>query len=145
MMAHLRLLIRSPLDRFGSSLERIVMASAVVVITSTLGWPALELAVFWLRFHHFPPNGPGESLIFVPMGLAAGLVAAFLLARSSTNRQRRSVLWGYLIASPFAFVGALLGGLALPGVWGPLVAAGVPLAMGSLIGFVAGRARAEMG
>lgn len=119
------------------------MAPLGVVIASTLGWPALELAVFWIRFHRFPPNGPTEALVFLPMGLAAGLVAAAWMLGSSTARQRRCVLWGYLLASPIAFLGALLGGLVLPGVWGPLVTGAGPLAIGCAVGFVVGRPRGE--
>jgi hypothetical protein len=112
-----------------------------VMIASTLGWPALELAVFLLRFGHLPPNGLSEALVFAPMGLAAGLVAAILLNRSTTRGQRRAVLVGYLVASPFAFLGALLGGLVIPGFWGPIVTGAIPLALGCLTGFVLGRPR----
>ena len=121
------------------------MASVALIVTSTLGWPALELAVFWLRFRQFPPNGPAEALVFAPMGLAAGLVAAILVGRATTSGQRRAVLWGYLIASPFAFVGALLGGLALSGIWGPIITGAIPLALGCLAGFVIGRPRRRAG
>ncbi len=133
--------MRNTLGRFGRSSERSIVAPVVVVISSTLGWPALELAVFWLRFHHLPSNGAVEALVFAPMGLVAGLVAAVLMNRASTSRQRRFVLWGYLAASPFALVGALLGGLVLPGVWGPLVSGAMPLAVGCLLGFAVGRSR----
>jgi hypothetical protein len=121
------------------------MVPSVVVLSSTLGWPALELAVFWLRFRRLPPNGAAEALVFVPMGLIAGIVAAVLMVRATTERQRRSVLWGYLVASPFALIGALLGGLVLPGIWGPLVAGAVPLSLGCLGGFAVGRSRSEAG
>jgi len=119
------------------------MRSFVIITASTLGWPALELIVFWLRFRDFPPNGPAEALVFAPMGLAAGVVAAILLSRAATARHRRLVLWGYLIASPIAFLGALLGGLVLPGAWGPLMAGAIPLSLGCLIGFAVGRPRDE--
>jgi hypothetical protein len=90
--------------------ERSALAPIVVIVSSTLGWPAIELAVLWLRFRHLPPNGPAEALVFAPMGFVAGLVAAILMIRASTSRQRRFVLWGYLVASPFAFVGACWAG-----------------------------------
>lgn len=119
--------------------RRSLAAPTAFVALSTLAWPALELAVFWLRFGRLPPEGAGASLVFAPMGLAAGVVAAVLLGRASSPRQRRAVIWGYVAASPLAFVGALLGGLVLPGVWGPLVAGGIPLAVGSIVGYIAGR------
>jgi len=117
------------------------VSPVVALVSSTSAWPALELAVFWLRFHRLPPGGAAESLVFVPMGLAAGAVAALLLGRARSDRQRRFVIGGYLAASPFAFLGALVGGLVLPGAWGPLVAGGIPLAVGSLVGFAVGRPR----
>ncbi|HSK48502.1 MAG TPA: hypothetical protein VLA05_10970 [Coriobacteriia bacterium] len=117
------------------------MGPVPMVISSTLGWPALQLAVFLLRFRHLPPGGAAESLVFLPMGFVAGIVAAGLIVQSASDRQRSFVIRGYLLASPFALVGALLGGLVLPGVWGPLVAGGIPLAIGCLIGFVTGRPR----
>jgi hypothetical protein len=111
----------------------------LVIALSTLGWPVLELTVFWLRFRHFPPNGPAEALVFLPMGLVAGVVCAILMIRASTTRQRRFVGWGYLAAGPFALVGALLGGLVLPGYWGPLVVGAAPLCLGCAVGFAVGR------
>jgi hypothetical protein len=110
-----------------------------IIVASTLGWPTVEIAVFWLRFRHLPPSGLVEAGVFVPMGFVAGLVAAILVSQASTPRQRRFMFWGYLGASPIAFVGALLGGLVLPGLWGPLVFGAVPLALGCVFGFVAGR------
>jgi len=115
------------------------MRAVYIVAASTLAWPAAQLAVFWLRFDRLPPGGPVEALVFAPMGCVAGVAAAVLIARSSTERQRRSVAWGYLAASPFAMVGAILGGLVLPGVWGPLLVGGALLGAGCLIGFLAGR------
>jgi len=115
------------------------MAPVLMLVASTLGWPVLQLAVFWLRFQRLPPGGLSESLVFVPMGLVAGATAAVLMNRATTPRQRSSVVWGYLAATPIAFVGALLGGLVLPGIWGPLVAGGIPLVLGSLVGFAVGR------
>jgi hypothetical protein len=116
--------------------------SIAVIVASTLGWPGVEIVVFWLRFRHLPPGGLPESWVFVPMGFVAGLVAVILASRASSQLQRRLVFRGYLAASPFAFVGALLGGLVLPGLWGPLVFGAVPLALGCVIGFVAGRSPA---
>lgn len=115
------------------------MTLIAVIAASTVGWPILQLAVFWLRFQRFPPGGPVESLVFAPLGFLSGAVAAVLLARSSSPRQRRFVGWGYLAATPIAVVTSLLGGLVLPGVWGPLAFGTIPLALGCLIGFAAGR------
>jgi len=118
------------------------MTNAAVIVASTAGWPVVQLAVFWLRFDRFPAGGPVESLVFAPMGFAAGLAAALLLARASSSRQKRLVGWGYLAAAPIALIGSLLGGLGLPDVWGPLLFGAVPLAVGCLIGFALGRSGA---
>jgi hypothetical protein len=113
-----------------------------VIIASTVGWPVVQLAVFWFRFTRFPPGGPLEGLVFAPMGFVAGLVAAVLIARASSATQKRRVGLGYLAASPVALIGSLLGGLGLAGIWGPLLFGAVPLAVGCLIGFVSGRGAA---
>lgn len=118
-----------------------MMSAIAVVVASTLAWPVLHLTVAWLRFRQLPPAMLTQALVFAPMGFAAGLVAAILMNRASSERQRRSVLWGYLAASPIAFVGSFVSGLVLPGVWGPLVYGGPPLILGCVIGFVAGRRR----
>ena len=115
------------------------MSRVAAVILSTLAWPAVQLAVFWVRFQRLPPNGLVEGLAFAPMGLVSGIVAVVLWSEARSDRQRRFVAYGYLIASPVAFLGSLLGGLVLPGVWGPLVFGAVPLVAGCLIGFFAAR------
>lgn len=115
------------------------MTSAALIIASTVGWPVVQLAAFWLRFNRFPPEGPLESLVFAPMGLVAGVVAAGLFVRASSSKQKRRVVWGYLLASPIAFIGSLLGGLGLAGIWGPLLFGAVPLAIGCLAGFASAR------
>ena len=119
------------------------MAQIGATVLLTLIWPAVQLAVFWLRFGRMPPGGPSESLVFVPMGLFTAIVAVGLWSRSETLRRRRFVAYGYAVACPFAFVGSLLGGLMLPGVWGPLVFGGCPLIAGCLIGFAIGGPPAE--
>lgn len=115
------------------------MTWMVAVAFSTVGWPALHLAVFRLRFDRLPPGGLLEGAVFAPMGFVAGVVAAALVTRVSSRRQRCFVGWGYLAATPIALFGSLLGGLVLPGVWGPLVFGAIPLASGCLVGFELGR------
>ncbi len=75
------------------------------------------------------------------MGLVAGVVAAALLHLSESQQQRRLVLTGYLLASPFAILGSLLGGLVFTGWLGALVFGALPLAVGCLLGFLVGRIR----
>jgi len=121
------------------------MARIVAVILLTLVWPAAHLLVFWLRFGQMPPGGPAESLVFVPMGLVAAIAAVWLGSRAESSRRRRFVVGGYIAASPFAFIGSLVGGLMLPGGWGPLVFGAVPLIVGCWIGYVSGRSRPDDG
>jgi len=117
-------------------MRRNVWPPVAILLSSTLAWPTIQLAVFLLRFKKLPPGGWRDALVFAPMGFAAGLVAAVLYALADSRDGRRAVIVGYVVAAPFAFVGSLLGGLFLPGIWGPLLLGAVPLIAGSLIGFV---------
>ena len=116
----------------------VTVGRVAVVVCLTLVWPVAQLAVFWLRFGHLPPGGPGEGLVFLPMALVAAVVTVWLWSRSVSRRQQHYVAAGYLLAIPVAFYGALLGGLALPWFLGPLVFGGVPLVGGAYAGFVFG-------
>jgi len=117
------------------------VARFAAVICLTLAWPAVQLGIFWLRFRRLPPDGAAESLVFVPMALVAAVVVVWLWGIAASPRQKRLVAAGYAIATPFALLGSLLGGLVLAGAWGPLVFGGIPLVAGSCIGFALGRAR----
>jgi hypothetical protein len=117
----------------------------VVTLAAGAGWPTLELLVFWARFGQLPPGGAADALVFAPMGLASGLILAALLAGSSSARQRRFALSGYLLACPLAFLASLVSGLLLPNVWGPLLF-GVPvLAAFSAVGYRLGRPHTDDG
>ncbi len=118
-----------------------IAAPALILLGSTIAWPLIQLLVFRLRFGRLPQGGFSESLVFVPMGLAAGLVAAVLYGLATTSHQRRAVLVGYAAASPIAWVGSILGGLVAAGALGPLVGGAVPLALGSFLGFWLARPR----
>lgn len=116
-----------------------MLGRIAAVVALTLLWPAIQLLVFWLRFGRLPVAG---SVVFIPMGFVAAVPAVWLWSSSATRRRRRDVTLGYLVACPFAFLGSLLGGLVLPGIWGPLVCGAGPLVAGCLIGFAVGRRRA---
>ena len=113
--------------------------AVAVLVASTVAWPAIQLAVFVLRFDKLPPGGWTEAFVFVPMGFASGAVAALLWTVAKSPRARRAVLIGYLAASPLAFLGGLLGGLFLPGFWGPLLLGGLPLVAGCIVGLLVAR------
>jgi len=91
------------------------MARIAAVVLLTLVWPAAQLLVFLLRFGELPPGGAAEGLVFVPMGLVTAIAAVWLWGRAESSRRRRLVLVGYIAASPFAFIGSLVGGHQLPG------------------------------
>jgi len=117
------------------------MARIAAVVLLTLVWPAAQLLVFLLRSGGLPPGGAAESLVFVPMGLVTAIAAVWLWGRAESSRRRRLVLVGYIAASPFAFIGSLVGGLLLPGALGPLVCGGVPLIAGCYLGYAIGGPR----
>lgn len=119
--------------------EIVTVGRVAGVVCLTLVWPAAHLAVFWLRFGHMPAEGPGEGLVFLPMALVAAVVTVWLWATSVSRRQQHYVAAGYILVIPVAFIGSLVGGLALPWFLGPLVFGGVPLVGGAFAGFVMGR------
>ena len=116
------------------------LAWVLAVVGLTLLWPGVQLLVFWLRFGRLPPGGAADALVFLPLGLvtAAGLV--LLLRRARSRKQAVWTLVGYAVAAPLALVGSLAGGLLLPGAVGALIGGALPLAVGAVLGFLAGAA-----
>jgi hypothetical protein len=99
-------------------------------------WPFIHLTVFYFRFgQQLPADGLGGALVFLPMGFLSGALLLFLLNRSTTTRQSRLTIGGYLAAAPFAFVGSLLSGLASNPYLGVALFGGGPLALGAWLGF----------
>lgn len=72
------------------------------------------------------------------MGLLGGIAAVVFLTLAKSTRQKRGVLWGYLAASPFAFLGGLAG-WPFSVTFGPLLLGGIPLVIGCAVGFALGR------
>jgi hypothetical protein len=110
----------------------------LAVVLLTLLWPLLQLLVFALRFGRLPPGGAAEALVFLPLGLVSAVVLVLLLRRSRSLRQAGWTLVGYAVAAPLALVGSLTGGLVLPGAVGALVGGVIPLAVGAVLGYLAG-------
>ena len=73
------------------------------------------------------------------MGAISGGLLIYLLELAKTRQQKLLTGGGYLMASPMAFIGSLGGGLILPPIIGVSLLGGLPLAMGALIGYYAGR------
>jgi hypothetical protein len=112
----------------------------LAVVGFALLWPGLQLLVFKLRFGRLPPGGAAEALVFLPLGLVTAGVLVLLLRRARSRKQAVWTLLGYAVAVPLALVGSLAGGLLLPGAVGALVGGGLPLAVGAVLGFLAGAA-----
>ena len=92
-----------------------------------------------LRFGQSFAGGFAEALIFLPMGAVSGGLLLYLLAQATTRRQKRVSIIGFLLATPMGFMGSLLGGLILSPVLGTTLFGGLPLVVGSVIGFWFGR------
>ena len=69
------------------------------------------------------------------MGAVTALVMLLLWSKAWTRQQKRRVALGYLLASPVALIGSLLGGLMMPPLLGALLFGAGPLLAGMLIGF----------
>ncbi len=108
------------------------------LIPLSLLWPGIHLAVFLIRFGHMPPNGISEALVFLPMGLLSGLVLLYALNKSQTPRGRRGSIFGYIIASPFAFLLSLTVGMIFSPWIGVTVFGALPLVLGALVGQTVG-------
>lgn len=110
-------------------------SAALSFIALTALWPGLHLLLFLVRFQRLPPGGFSETLVFVPMGAVTALVMLLLWGNAWTRQQKRRLVLGYLLASPVAFIGSLLGGLMMPPLLGALILGAGPLLAGMLIGF----------
>jgi hypothetical protein len=116
------------------------VARALTILLLTALWPAIHLLVFLVRFDRLPPGRVTGAWVFAPMGLAAALFGLSFWKQSSSRRQRRLIAIGYVLAMPLGFIGSLIGGLFLPGAFGPLAFGFMPLALGCAMGFLLGRA-----
>jgi hypothetical protein len=113
------------------------------LVALALAWPTLHLALFLLRFRRLPDEGVGSALIFLPMGVVASLGLGLLLLVAHDARGRGAILRGYLLASPVAFVGSLVGGLMLPPLAGTILFGAGPLLLGAALGSLASRSHAQ--
>lgn len=113
------------------------------LVTLALAWPILHLTLFLLRFQRLPEEGIGSALIFLPMGVIASLGLGLLLLGAHDARGRAAIFRGYLLASPVAFVGSLLGGLMLPPLAGTILFGAGALLLGAVLGSLLGRQHAR--
>lgn len=104
----------------------------------SLIWPTVQILFFTLRFQHLPENIV-ESLIFLPMGIISAGFIIYLIKRAPNHTTRVSTAVGYLVACPFAFVGALGGGLVLVPLIGVTIMGSIPLILGTAAGYWIGK------
>ena len=109
------------------------------IIPLALLWPALHNLVFIARFGRVPDGGLGELLVFLPMGIVSGAVLLWFVGKARSRVRKTTTVLGFLAASPFAFVGSLLGGLIFESVIGTLIYGVLPLAAGSALGYFLGK------
>lgn len=107
-------------------------------IPIALAWPLSQNMIYTARFGQLSIDALGSSMIFVPMGLISALMLVYLLDRAQTINQRVCTIFGYLLASPFAYFGSLLSGLILAPMMGTLVYGAAALVIGAVIGYVVG-------
>lgn len=103
----------------------------LLMVGLVLLWPLLHLLVFVLRFNHLPPGGWQEAAQFLPMSIVAAAVFGWFWLRADTRTAQLTILLGYLLAAPIAFIGALGGGLILPPLLSVLLCGALPLVLGS--------------
>ncbi len=97
----------------------------LLLVALALAWPLLHLVVF------------------LPMGIVASLGLGLLLVVAHDARGRSAILRGYLLASPVAFVGSLVGGLILPPLAGTIIFGAGPLLLGAALGSLVSRRHAQ--
>lgn len=129
-----------------------------------LGWPAALFGISALRFGGLPSTDAGLDLWqivsggvgFTLLGVVTGWFAIWLARHNDVRAARVGTVFGYLLATPVAFVGGLVGPLSLEVLYqvhipdwvtylvlfplGVLLAGMVPLIAGSALGFALGSA-----
>jgi hypothetical protein len=129
-----------------------------------LVWPAALFGISALRFGGLPTADTGLDLWqivsggvgFTLLGVVSGWFAIWLARRNDSRAARVGTVLGYVLATPVAFVGGLVGPLSLEVLYqvhipdwvtylvlfplGVLLAGMVPLITGSALGFAIGSA-----
>ena len=98
-------------------------------------WPLIHLLVFILRYGALPSSGVSTVFVFILMSLVAAIVLLLLWERSPTRACKIGIILGYLLGSPVAFAGSLLGGLAYPPLIGATFYGAPPLIIGMVFGY----------
>ena len=109
------------------------------LIPLSLLWPVVHLVGSWIRFTDFSFTDITYLLDFFPMSIISGIVFVLLWTRLTSRGQKIDLLLGYIIASPFAYLGSLSSGLVYsPPIIGTLIWGLGPLLAGMLLGLLVG-------
>lgn len=107
------------------------------LIPLSLLWPVIHFVVAWNRFSDLSGFGIIDFLVFFPMSIISGIVFLLLWAHINGRDQKIILLVGYIIASPFAYLGSLFSGLVYdPPVIGTLIWGAGPILAGILLGWI---------
>lgn len=111
----------------------------LTILLTIFVWPWVYLLLAWARDGAVMPAAFAESLAFFGVGVVSAVGLFWFMQRSRSRTTRISAVIGYLVACPFALVGALVPGLAfgLP-VVGTAVYGGIPLLVGTAVGYFLG-------
>jgi len=105
-------------------------------IPVTLAWPASAVAFYVVRYGQITTDALISSFVFLPMGAISAIILVCLVKRSTNWNQKASTIFGYVMASPFAFIVGLMSGFIFPPLLGTLFL-GVPsLVVGTAIGYI---------
>ncbi len=114
------------------------------VLLTIFVWPWVYLLVAWARDGAVTQAAFGNSLAFFGMGVVSSLGLWWFVNRSRSRTTRISAVVGYLVLCPFGLTGALFSGLAfgVP-VVGTAVYGGIPLVIGTAVGYFLGHRVSE--
>ncbi|MBC7876407.1 MAG: hypothetical protein H7Y59_04480 [Anaerolineales bacterium] len=77
--------------------------------------PILQFVIFYIRFGNTNPDSSLlDYVLFFVAGTIGGLILIALLQRSKTKAARWLVLIAFILATPIALTGMIVGGLAGP-------------------------------
>lgn len=99
-------------------------------------FPLIQIMVFTLRFNRLPDDVLNSSLAFIPLGLVSGIIMIILLNYVDSKKKRKSIIIGFLVATPISIVISLLAGLIAPSIVATTLIGTIPLLIGILAGYL---------
>jgi hypothetical protein len=98
-------------------------------------FPLIQIIVFLSRFGKLPENALSSSLSFIPLGLISGIVMILLLNYVDSHKKRKSIVIGFLIATPFSIIISLFACLIAPPIVANSLIGTIPLLIGIITGY----------